>query len=63
MEYIDIFMEQSVKNSIKILENITFSQNEQKELVRVLIGPNYKKYNENENNNNLILNYLRKLIK
>ena len=63
IEYIDIFMEQSVKNSIKILENITFSQNEQKELVRVLIGPNYKKYIEDENNYNLILNYLRKIIK
>ena len=63
MEYIDIFMEQSVKNSIKILENITFSQNEQKELVRVLIGPNYKEYTEDENNYNLILNYLRKIVK
>jgi len=63
MEYIDVFMEQSVKNSVKILENITFSQNEQKEFVRVLIGPNYKQYIEDENNYNLILNYLRKVIK
>ena len=63
MEYIDIFLEKSVKNSIKILENLTFSQNEQNEIVRVLMGPNYKKYFEDENNFNLILNYLRKIIK
>ena len=63
MEYIDMFLEKSVKNSIKILENITFSQDEQNEIVRVLMGPNYKKYFEDENNFNLILNYLRKIIK
>ena len=63
MEYIDIFLEKSVKKSIKILENIIFSQNEQNEIVRVLMGPNYKKYFEDENNFNLMLNYLRKIIK
>ena len=63
MEYIDIFLEKSVKKSIKILKNIIFSQNEQNEIVRVLMGPNYKKYFEDENNFNLILNYLRKIIK
>ena len=63
MEYIDIFFEKSVKNSIKILENIAFSQNEQNDIVRVLMGPNYKKYFEDENNFNLILNYLRKIIR
>jgi len=63
MDYIDIFLEKSVKNSVKILENITFSQNEQNEIVRVLMGPNYKKYIEDENNFNLILNYLRKIVK
>ena len=45
------------------MENIAFSQNEQNELVRVLMGPNYKKYFEDENNFNLILNYLRKIIR
>ena len=63
MEYIDIFLEKSVKKSVKILENIIFSQNEQNEIVRVLMGPNYKKYFEDENNFNLMLNYLRKIIK
>ena len=63
MQYIDLFMKKSIKNTIKLLEYITFSENDQKELVRVLMGSNYKQYIENEDNYNLILNYLRKIIK
>ena len=37
MLYIDLLMKKSIKNTIKILENIIFSQKEQKQLVKVLI--------------------------
>ena len=63
MQYIDLFMKKSIKNTIKLLENITFSLNDQKQLVRVLMGSNYKKCIEDENNYNIVLNYLRKIIK
>ena len=63
MQYIDLFMKKSVKNTVKLLENITFSQNDQKQLVQVLMGSNFKRYIEDENNYNIILNYLRKIIK
>ena len=63
MQYIDLFMKKSIKNTIKLLENITFSLNDQKQLVRVLMGSNYKKCVEDENNYNIVLNYLRKIIK
>ena len=63
MQYIDLFMKKSIKNTVKLLENITFSQNDQKQLVRVLIGSNFKKFVEDEENYNIILNYLRKIIK
>ena len=62
MQYIDLFMKKSIKNTIKLLENITFSQNDLKQLVRVLMGSLFKKYIEEENNYNIILNYLRKII-
>ena len=62
MQYIDLFMKKSIKNTIKLLENIPFSQNDQKQLVRVLMGSNFKKYIEDESNYNIILNYLRKII-
>ena len=55
--------EKSIKNTIKLLESINFSENEQKELVSVLMGSNYKHYIENEDNYNIILNYLRKINK
>ena len=32
MQYIDLFMKKSIKNTIKLLESINFSENEQKEL-------------------------------
>ena len=63
IQYIDLFMKKSIKNTIKLLESINFSENEQKELVSVLMGSNYKHYIENEDNYNIILNYLRKIIK
>ena len=63
MQYIDLFMKKSIKNTVKLLENITFSLNDQKQLVRVLIGSNFKKFVEDEENYNIILNYLRKIIK
>ena len=62
MQYIDLFMKKSIKNTIKLLENLTFSLNDQKQLVRALTGPNYKKCIHDENNYNIVLNYLRKLI-
>ena len=63
MQYIDLFMKKSIKNTVKLLENITFSHNDQKQLVRVLMGSNFKRYIEDENNYNIVLNYLRKIIK
>ena len=63
MQYIDLFMKKSIKNTVKLLENIRFSQNDQKKLVRVIMGSNYKKCIEDEENYNIILNYLRKNIK
>ena len=63
MLYIDLLMKKSIKNTIKILENIIFSQKEQKQLVKVLMGTNYKNYFADENNYNIILTYLRKIIK
>ena len=63
MEYIDIFMDKSIKNTIKLLENITFSNKDQNQLVGSLMGINFKKYINDQNNYNLVLNYLRKIIK
>ena len=63
MQYIDLFMKKSVKNTIKLLENITFSQIDQKQLVSALMGPNIKNCIDDESNYNIVLNYLRKIIK
>jgi hypothetical protein len=45
------------------LEKITFSHNDQKQLVQVLTGSNFKQFISDENNYNIVLNYLRKIIK
>ena len=63
MQYIDLFMKKSIKNTVKLFENITFSLNDQKQIVRAIMGSNYKNCIDDENNYNIILNYLRKIIK
>ena len=62
MQYIDLFMKKSISNTIKILETIVLSTNDQKQLVRVLMGANYKNCISDENNYHIVLNYLRKVI-
>ena len=64
MKYFDIFIKISVKNTITLLDNITFSVNDQKLLINALMEIDYQKYinKEEEKNFNIIINYLKKLI-
>ena len=64
MKYFDIFMKKSVKNTIRLLENINFSKNDAKQVINAIMGTDYEKYrNENEEKNyNIIVNYLKKIV-
>ena len=64
MKYFDLFISKSVKNTMKLLDNITFSIHDQKQLVNALMEIDYNKYiiEDEEKNFNLIINYLKKII-
>ena len=64
MKYFDLFISKSVKNTVTLLDNISFSIKEQRLLVNALMEIDYKKYaiEEDEKNFNIILNYLKKII-
>ena len=64
MKYFDLFAKISVKNTVKLLDNITFSVNDQKILINALMEIDFKKEmnEEEEKNYNLIVSYLRKII-
>ena len=63
MKYFDLFIKISVKNTMKLLDNISFPINDQKQLVNALMEIDFKKYiNEDEKNYSVILNYVKKII-
>ena len=64
MEYFDLFIQKSVKNTVRLLDNITFSSEDQKGLINVLMEIDYKKYasEEGEKNYNIIINYLKNIV-
>ena len=64
MKYFDLFAKISVKNTVKLLDNITFSVNDQKILINALMEIDFKKdmNEEEEKNYNLIISYLKKII-
>ena len=64
MKYFDLFISKSVKNTVTLLDNISFTIKEQRLLVNALMEIDYKKYaiEEDEKNFNIILNYLKKII-
>ena len=64
MKYFDLFVKRSVKNTIKILDNINFSVNDLKHLVNALMEIDFKKdmNEEEEKNYNLIISYLKRII-
>ena len=43
MKYFDIFMKKSVKNTIRLLENINFSKNDAKQVINAIMGTAYEK--------------------
>ena len=64
MKYFDLFILKSVKNTVSLLDNITFPISDQKLLVNVLMEIDYKNYANEEDGKNftMIINYLKKLI-
>ena len=64
MKYFDLFVSKSVKNTVRLLDNITFNVNEQNQLINALMEIDYRKYaSENDEKNfSIIINYLKKII-
>ena len=64
MKYFDLFAKRSVKNTVKILDNVNFSKNDQKQLINALMEIDFKKdmNEEEEKNYNLIISYLKRII-
>ena len=64
MKYFDLFAKISIKNTVKLLDNINFSVNDQKQLVNALMEIDFKKEmnEEEEKNYNIIISYLKRII-
>ena len=63
LDYTDIFMKKSIIHTVKLFDNMNCNERLQNELIRSIMSCNYLKFiNEDENNCEIILDYLRKNI-